>query len=187
VIELIEKELLEHQRAFNFVMEELKFYIYTAGMVCTEALRAGKKIMLCGNGGSSADAQHIAAELVGRFQKERKGLKAIALTTDSSILTAISNDYSFEEVFSRQIEALGEEGDVLIAISTSGESENVLKACEMARIKGCKIIGLLGRDGGRIKDLCDVALVVPHTQTPRIQEMHILIGHLICKLIDENF
>jgi len=187
VLELIEKELYEHQKAFNKVVEELKFYIYTAGTVCVESLRAGKKIMLCGNGGSSADAQHIAAELVGRFQKERRGLKAIALTTDTSILTAISNDYSFKEVFSRQVEALGEEGDVLIAISTSGESENILKACEMARLKGCKVIGLLGKDGGRIKDLCDVALVVPHSQTPRIQEMHILIGHLICKIVDESF
>ncbi len=187
MLEIIEKEMLEHQKAFERVWEELRFHIYTAGIVCTEALKNGKKILLCGNGGSAADAQHIAAELVGRFEKERRALAAIALSTDTSALTAIANDYSFAEVFARQVEALANTGDVLIAISTSGESENVLKACETARMKGCKIIGLLGKDGGRIKDLCDAAIVVPHTQTARIQEMHIMIGHLLCKVIDESF
>ncbi|BCD62724.1 D-sedoheptulose 7-phosphate isomerase [Nitratiruptor sp. YY08-26] len=187
MIEIIEKELLAHQKAFERVWEELRFHIYTASVICTEALKNQKKIMLCGNGGSAADAQHIAAELVGRFKKERRGLPAIALTTDTSALTAIGNDYGYAQVFARQVEALGKRGDVLIAISTSGESENVLRAVEVARAQECKVIGLLGKDGGRIKDLCDVSIVVPVHDTPRIQEMHILIGHILCALIDESF
>ncbi|SMC10149.1 D-sedoheptulose 7-phosphate isomerase [Nitratiruptor tergarcus] len=187
MIEIIEKELLAHQKAFERVWEELRFHIYTASVICTEALKNQKKIMLCGNGGSAADAQHIAAELVGRFKKERRGLPAIALTTDTSALTAIGNDYGYAQVFARQVEALGKRGDVLIAISTSGESENVLRAVEVARAQECKVIGLLGKDGGRIKDLCDTSIVVPVHDTPRIQEMHILIGHILCALIDESF
>jgi D-sedoheptulose 7-phosphate isomerase len=187
MLETIEKELFAHQKAFEQVVEELRFHIYTAAMLCTEALRAGRKILLCGNGGSAADAQHIAAELVGRFKKERRALPAIALTTDTSALTAIANDYDFSEVFSRQVEALAQKGDVLIAISTSGESENVLKAVEVANQKGCKSIGLLGRDGGRIKDLCHAAIVVSARDTARIQEMHILIGHAICAAIERQW
>ena len=187
MIELIEKELLAHHKAFERVWEELRFHIYTASVICIEALKSQKKILLCGNGGSAADAQHIAAELVGRFKKERRALPAIALTTDTSALTAISNDYGYEQVFARQVEALAQKGDVLIAISTSGESENVLQAVEVARAKECKVVGLLGRDGGRIKDLCDAAIVVPVQETARIQEMHILIGHILCALIDESF
>ncbi|MRI58331.1 MAG: phosphoheptose isomerase [Epsilonproteobacteria bacterium] len=187
MLEIIEKEMLEHQKAFERVWEELRFHIYTAGIICTEALKKGKKILLCGNGGSAADAQHMAAELVGRFEKERRALAAVALTTDTSALTAIANDYNFAEVFARQVEALANEGDVLIAISTSGESENVLRACEVARAKKCKVVGLLGREGGRIKDLCDASIVVPHTKTARIQEMHLMIEHLLCKVIDESF
>ncbi len=187
MLEIIEKEMLEHQKVFERVWEELRFHIYTAAVICIEALKSGKKIMLCGNGGSAADAQHIAAELTGRFEKERRALPAIALTTDTSALTAIANDYNYAEVFARQLEALANQGDVLIAISTSGESENVLKACEAARAKGCKVVGLLGRDGGRIKDVCDAAIVVPHNRTARIQEMHIMVGHLLCKMIDESF
>ena len=187
MIELIEKELLAHQKAFERVWEELRFHIYTASVIITEALKNQKKILLCGNGGSAADAQHIAAEIVGKFQKDRRPLPAIALTTDTSALTAISNDYSFEEVFARQVEALAQKGDVLIAISTSGESENVLRAVEVAKTKECKVIGLLGRDGGRIKDYCDANIVVPVHNTARIQEMHILIGHILCSLVDESF
>ncbi len=187
MIELIEKELLAHQKAFERVWEELRFHIYTASVICTEALKNQKKIMLCGNGGSAADAQHIAAELVGRFKKERKALPAIALTTDTSALTAIGNDYGYAQVFARQVEALAKKGDVLLAISTSGESENVLRAVEVARKEGCKVVGLLGKDGGRIKDFCDASIVVPVHETPRIQEMHILIGHILCALIDESF
>ncbi|BCD67619.1 D-sedoheptulose 7-phosphate isomerase [Nitratiruptor sp. YY09-18] len=187
MLQKIEKELLEHQKAFERVWEELRFHIYTASVICIEALKNQKKIMLCGNGGSAADAQHIAAELVGRFKNERRALPAIALTTDTSALTAIANDYDFSEVFSRQVEALAYAGDVLIAISTSGESENVIKAVEAAKIKGCKIIGLLGKDGGMLKDMCDAVMVVPVYDTARIQEMHILIGHILCSLIDESF
>ncbi|BCD60748.1 MULTISPECIES: D-sedoheptulose 7-phosphate isomerase [unclassified Nitratiruptor] len=187
MLEHIEKELLEHQKTFERVWEELRFHIYTASIICIEALKNQKKIMLCGNGGSAADAQHIAAELVGRFKKERRSLPAIALSTDTSALTAIGNDYGFEQVFARQVEGLAQKGDVLIGISTSGESENVLRAMEEAKRRGCKTIGLLGKDGGRIKDLCDAAIVVPSSQTPRIQEMHIMIGHILCSLIDESF
>ena len=187
MLEIIEKELLAHQKAYEQVVQELRFYIHTASVLCVEALKNKKKILLFGNGGSAADAQHIAAELVGRFKKERIALPAIALTTDTSALTAIANDYDFSEVFARQVEALARPGDVAIGISTSGESENVLKGLEMAQKIGCKTIGLLGRDGGRIKDACDCAIVVGVHETARIQEMHILIGHILCAVIDENF
>ena len=187
MLEKIESQMLAHQKCFEKVWEELRFHIYTASIICIEALKAQKKILLCGNGGSAADAQHIAAELVGRFQKERRSLPAIALTTDTSALTAIGNDYGYEQVFARQVEGLANKGDVLIGISTSGESENVLRAIEEAKKRGCKTIGLLGKDGGRIKDLCDASIVVPCNETPRIQEMHIMIGHILCSLIDESF
>ena len=150
-------------------------------------LKAGGKILLCGNGGSAADAQHIAAELTGRYKTERGALAGIALTTDTSALTAIGNDYGYEFVFSRQLEALGREGDLLIAISTSGNSGNVLKALELARKIGIKTIGLSGRTGGAMNELCELNLVVPSNDTPRIQEMHIMIGHIICQSIDDAF
>jgi len=184
---MIDKELLAHQKAFERVWDELKFHIYTCGVILTETLKKQKKILLCGNGGSAADAQHIAAELVGRFKKERRALAAVALTTDTSALTAIANDYDFSQVFARQIEALGSEGDLLVAISTSGESENVLKAVEEAKRKSMRVIGLLGRDGGRIKDFCDASVVVPINSTARIQEMHILVAHIWCAMVDEAF
>ncbi len=150
-------------------------------------LKAGGKILLCGNGGSAADAQHIAAELTGRYKTERDALAGIALTTDTSALTAIGNDYGYEFVFSRQLEALGREGDLLIAISTSGNSGNVVKALELARKIGIKTIGLSGRTGGAMNELCELNLVVPSNDTPRIQEMHIMIGHIICQAIDDAF
>ena len=150
-------------------------------------LKAGGKILLCGNGGSAADAQHIAAELTGRYKTERGALAGIALTTDTSALTAIGNDYGYEFVFSRQLEALGREGDMLIAISTSGNSGNVIKALELARKIGIKTIGLSGRTGGAMNELCELNLVVPSNDTPRIQEMHIMIGHIICQAIDDAF
>lgn len=150
-------------------------------------LKAGGKILLCGNGGSAADAQHIAAELTGRYKTERGALAGIALTTDTSALTAIGNDYGYEFVFSRQLEALGREGDLLIAISTSGNSGNVLKALELAQKIGIKTIGLSGRTGGAMNELCELNLVVPSNDTPRIQEMHIMIGHIICQAIDDAF
>ena len=150
-------------------------------------LKSGGKILLCGNGGSAADAQHIAAELTGRYKTERGALAGIALTTDTSALTAIGNDYGYEFVFSRQLEALGREGDLLIAISTSGNSGNVIKALELARKIGIKTIGLSGRTGGAMNELCELNLVVPSNDTPRIQEMHIMIGHIICQAIDDAF
>ena len=150
-------------------------------------LKAGGKILLCGNGGSAADAQHIAAELTGRYKTERSALAGIALTTDTSALTAIGNDYGYEFVFSRQLEALGREGDLLIAISTSGNSGNVVKALELAQKIGIKTIGLSGRTGGAMNELCELNLVVPSNDTPRIQEMQIMIGHIICQAIDDAF
>jgi len=151
------------------------------------ALRKGGKVLLCGNGGSAADSQHIAAELVGRFKNERRALSAIALTTDTSILTCLSNDYSYEKVFERQVEAHGRPGDVLIGLSTSGASPNVLKAFVKARELGLTTIGFLGRDGGTIKALSDLSLIIEDADTPRIQEMHILAAHIMCALVEDSF
>jgi D-sedoheptulose 7-phosphate isomerase len=155
-----------------------------AGSLSAQALKAGHKLMFCGNGGSAADSQHLAAELTGRFIKDRKPLAAVALNTDSSALTCIGNDYSFDEVFARQVAGLGRPGDVLVAISTSGNSRNVIRAVEEARTAGMKVIGFLGRDGGQLKALVDVPIVVPSDVTARIQESHILIGHTLCGLIE---
>lgn len=158
-----------------------------AAAVMRDAVLAGKKILLIGNGGSAADAQHIAAELVGRFVVERRPLAAIALTTDSSALTSIANDYGYEHVFSRQVDALGAEGDVLVAISTSGTSKNVVAAVEVARRRGMKVIGLTGARGAAFVAACDAGVCVPSTVTARIQECHITIGHLLCEAVDEAF
>ena len=151
-----------------------------------KAFRAGNKLLVMGNGGSAADAQHLAAEIVGRFKMERRGLPAIALTTDSSILTAVGNDYGFDAVFTRQVEALAGPGDVVIGISTSGTSRNVKAALELARTRGCRTVGLLGRDGGTIAGLVDLPLVVPSCETPRIQEGHITIIHIVCDLLEQE-
>ena len=180
----LKKCLMEHIETAK-KMEELLPLIQKAGELCINALKNGNKIMLCGNGGSAADAQHIAAELSGRFKKERKALAGIALTTDTSALTAIGNDYGYEYVFSRQVEAIAKKGDVLIGISTSGNSANVINAINVAKEIGCKIITLTGKDGGKMKDLGDINIIVPSNDTPRIQEMHIMSGHMICALIDE--
>ena len=162
--------------------------IFKAASTIAEALSNGKKVLICGNGGSAADAQHFAAELVVRFEKERKALPAIALTTDSSIITAHSNDYDFSTVFSRQVEALGNKGDVFVGISTSGNSENVIKAFEVAKAKGLICIGLSGKDGGKMKSLAlDHLIVVPSNVTARIQESHIMIIHIICSIVDSFF
>lgn len=158
--------------------------ILTVSRLCVEALSRGNKILLAGNGGSAADAQHIAAEFVSRFEFDRPGLPSIALTTDTSMLTAIGNDYGYEQVFARQLQANGREGDVFIAISTSGNSRNVIKAVEVAHEKGITTVALCGA-GGKLKDLCKLALCAPSTHTPRIQESHILIGHIICALCEE--
>jgi D-sedoheptulose 7-phosphate isomerase len=168
-------------------MEKLLPEIEEAAKLCVNSLKNGGKILICGNGGSAADSQHIAAELTGRFKKERVPLAAIALTTDTSALTAIGNDYGFEFVFSRQVEALAKKEDTLIAISTSGNSRNVIKAIEEAKKIGCKVITLTGKDGGKMKSLGNINIIIPSNDTPRIQEMHIMVGHMICAFIDENF
>jgi len=157
-----------------------------AGSLAASAIQSGGKLMFCGNGGSAADSQHLAAELTGRFIKDRRALAAIALTTDSSALTCIGNDYAYDEVFARQLQGLGRAGDVLVAISTSGHSRNVIRAVEEAKALGVKVIGFLGRDGGALRDMCDVPIVVPSQVTARIQESHILIGHTLCGLIEQK-
>jgi phosphoheptose isomerase len=161
--------------------------IVRAGSHVSDALARGNKVLLLGNGGSAADAQHIAAELVGRFVIERAPLPAIALTVDSSALTAIANDYGFDQVFSRQVRGLGRQGDVLVAITTSGRSPNVLAAITAARELGMTVVGLTGGKGADFAKLCDVAIVVPSTVTARIQEMHITIGHLLCEIVDQRY
>ncbi|CUB08177.1 MAG: D-sedoheptulose 7-phosphate isomerase [Lysobacteraceae bacterium] len=164
----------------------LREQIARAVAICVEALRAGRKILFCGNGGSAADAQHWAGELVSRFYYDRPGLPAIALTTDTSILTAIGNDYGYDYTFARQVEALGQAGDVLVAISTSGRSKNVLRALDVAEQKGIKVIGFTGASGGDMAGRCEVCFKVPSTETPRIQEGHEFIGHLLCALIESE-
>ena len=166
--------------------EQLSPQIAQAADLIIEAYKQGRKLLLCGNGGSAADAQHIAAELVGRFKKERRGLPAIALTTDTSIMTAVANDYWYDLLFARQVEALGDKGDVLIGISTSGNSVNIIRAVETANFKGLRTIGFLGSDGGKLKDLVEFPLIVPSQDSDRVQEIHILIGHIICHLIDSK-
>lgn len=151
---------------------------------CIAALRAGRKLLFCGNGGSAADAQHWAGELVSRFNYDRPGLPAIALTTDSSILTAIGNDYGYDRVFARQVEALGVAGDVLVAISTSGNSPNVVAAIEAARARGIATIGFTGQGGGSMATLCDVCIRIPSASTPRIQEGHEVLGHALCAMVE---
>jgi D-sedoheptulose 7-phosphate isomerase len=176
-------ELDEHLQVFNR-LAELSSVVTGAAETIAAALSQGQKLMLCGNGGSAADCQHIAAEFTGRFINDRRPLAALALSTDSSALTCIANDYSFDDVFYRQVLALGQKGDCLLAISTSGNSRNVIRAAEAARDTGIRTIGMLGRDGGRLKELCDVAIVVPSATTARIQEAHIFIGHTLCGLVE---
>lgn len=154
--------------------------------LCIKGLRDGNKILFAGNGGSAADAQHFAAELVGRYAFDRPGLPAVALTTDTSALTAIGNDYGYEDIFSRQVQALGVEGDVFIGISTSGNSANIIKALREARRSGLMTIGLTGRDGGQMKALCDECLIIPAQNTGAIQECHLMFGHILCDLIERQ-
>ena len=184
---IIEFEFNEHLKTSKATMESIGDSLEIAAKLCIESLQSGGKILIFGNGGSAADAQHIAAELVGRYKAERKGLAAIALTTDTSVLTSIGNDYGYERVFDRQVEALANKGDAVIGISTSGSSANVISALKLANDLGCKTIGLSGRDGGEMNEICDINLVVPAEDTPRIQEMHIVIGHTICHLVDQTF
>ncbi len=187
MMEMIFNELNSHKKTIEEVIETQQSFIYTACIIAIETIKNGKKILLFGNGGSAADAQHISAEIIGRYKIERRGLPAIALTTDTSALTAIANDYGYDEVFARQVEALANEGDLLIGISTSGNSENVLKAFEMGREIGCKNVGFSGKDGGKMGNLCDLNIIIPSNDTARIQEMHILIGHIIANAIDKTY
>ena len=173
-------ELFETLRTYEANIAECAELIY-------QTFQAGKKVLICGNGGSAADAQHIAAELVGRYETERIGLPAIALTTDTSALTALANDYSFERIFARQVEALAAEGDLLIAISTSGNSPNVIAAIMSARKKGCKVLGMTGANGKKLASLCDACLMIPNERTARIQEAHITIAHIWCEIIETRY
>ncbi|GLQ48023.1 phosphoheptose isomerase [Dyella lipolytica] len=154
--------------------------------LCVAALKRGNKLMFAGNGGSAADAQHWAGELVSRFNFDRPGLPALALTTDTSILTAIGNDYGYDYVFARQVEALGRDGDVLLAISTSGNSKNILRAIQAARTANINVIGFTGKSGGAMADSCDICFRMPSSETPKIQEGHEIVGHLLCDLIEQE-
>ncbi len=183
----IQAWLLESAQVKERLSRESAGPLLEAAEVLAECLRSGGKVLLCGNGGSAADSQHIAGELVGRLGpgRDRRPMPAIALTTDTSILTALGNDYGFENVFARQVEALGGDHDVLIVISTSGTSQNVVLATQKARQKGIKTIGFLGGRGGILKDLVDVPLLVPSDSVARIQEGHITIGHILCELVEQ--
>src|SRR5436305_9930102 len=184
-IALIDSSLRVSAELSVTVARESSGVIFEAALLIMECLRNGGKVLFFGNGGSAADAQHLAAEFVGRFVRERTGLPAIALTTDSSILTAVGNDYGFEQVFARQIQALGRPGDVAIAISTSGNSPNIIEGVKAARKGYLKTIGLSGKDGGLLSAEADVVITIASTSTARIQECHITIGHLLCELTEE--
>ncbi len=184
--DIITTRFIDHAKLVQKVMSSKKLMknIALAGVLWKVALSSGSKIMFCGNGGSAADAQHWAAEIVGRFQKERGGMPAIALTTDTSILTAIGNDYGFDRIFARQVEALGQSGDVLVALSTSGNSANVLAAVAEAKARGMKVIGLTAQGGGKLAEESDVILAVPSKVTARAQEVHEIIGHILCEIAE---
>lgn len=186
MVDEISRQMKTHIDVVRMVEEKLTGPIFVCVEMLVDALRSGRKILLMGNGGSAADAQHFAAEMIGRFLMERKALPAIALTTDTSILTAVGNDYGFDEVFTRQVEALAKPGDVVIGISTSGNSPNVKRALEAAKEQGAKTIGLLGRDGGEIRPIVDLDLTVPSNETPRVQESHLIIIHILCDLVEKG-
>jgi len=185
-LELLRQQVEESCKVKRSLYIELLNAIFSLAQKTARAYQAGKKVLLMGNGGSAADAQHIAAELVGRFRMQRKPLAAIALTTDTSILTAVSNDFGFEECFARQVQALGVAGDIVIAISTSGRSKNILKAVESARALGCYTAAFTGRTGGDLAKRIDCLVAVPSEETPRIQESHSLIGHMYCDLVERE-
>lgn len=184
----ISAQFSEAQRLMTDMLADTSLLAITeaAAQACITCMQNGGKILLAGNGGSAADAQHIAAELVSRFSFDRPGLSAIALTTDTSILTAIGNDYGYEKLFSRQINSHGKKGDVFIGYSTSGKSPNILKAFEEARARGLICIGLTGNHGGIMRELCDFLLEVPSSDTPKIQEGHLVLGHILCGLIEDR-
>jgi D-sedoheptulose 7-phosphate isomerase len=183
--EMISSEFDAHIKTSNLIHNLIDEVAFSA-QLCIDCINNNGKILLFGNGGSAADAQHIAAELVGRYKLDRKGFPAIALTTDTSILTSVANDYSYINIFDRQVEALANKGDVIIGISTGGNSENVISALKIASHLKCKTIGLSGRGGGIFNDICDVNIIAPSIDTPRIQEIHIVIGHTICHIIEQT-
>ncbi len=183
---ICKERFLEHQALVAQVMGSgLLEKLEQAGHLLQKAVAGGHKVLFCGNGGSAADCQHLAAEFVGRFQKERQGLPALALTVDTSILTAVANDYGYDQVFARQVEALGQPGDVLVGISTSGSSRNVVAALEKAKAKGLHTVGMTGGQGGKLVSLADICLTVPSPVTARVQEIHGLMGHILCEMVDE--
>jgi D-sedoheptulose 7-phosphate isomerase len=182
--EIIKRVVKESQRIQEGFVRKNAFQLINCAEYISKAFTSNRKLLLCGNGGSAADAQHIAAEFVNRFLLDRRPLPAIALTTDTSIITSVANDYSYEEIFSKQIQALGVEGDILLAISTSGSSENILSAVKTAKERGLYTIGFIGGDGGKMLQLVDLPILVESNETPRIQEIHILAGHLICELVE---
>ena len=183
--EIIKNHILEHRSVLDSVMQ-LDESIEKVANLFISCLDKGGTIFWCGNGGSASDSQHLAGELVGRFVGERKPLKSIALTADSAVMTCIVNDYGYEHIFSRQLEALGSKGDVLVGITTSGNSKNVLNTFKAAKKKGITTVGLLGKGGGKAKSLASESIIVSSNSTARIQEMHILIGHILCDLIEEG-
>jgi D-sedoheptulose 7-phosphate isomerase len=182
-----EANISEHLGVFEALRDGYAANIEQCAEVIAATFEAGKKVMICGNGGSAADAQHMAAEFVGRYESDRRGLPAIALTTDTSALTALSNDFEFTNVFARQVNALATEGDCLIAISTSGTSPNIIAAVMAARKLGCKVIGMTGANGKKLASLCDACILVPSERTSRIQEAHITIAHIWCEIIDSRY
>lgn len=185
MIEEIARQTQAQRALLEMISRDMSPLIADMVVRLVDTFKRGGKLLIMGNGGSAADAQHFAAEIVGRFKMERRALPAISLSTDTSILTAVGNDYGFESIFSRQVEALACPGDAVIGISTSGNSPNVLKALELARQRDCQTFALLGKDGGSIKEVCDLALVVPSSDTPRIQEGHITIIHIVCDLVEK--
>lgn len=182
--EIIRRVAKESRRIQEGFVQKNTSQLINCAEYISKAFKNDRKLMLCGNGGSAADAQHIAAEFVNRFLLDRRPLPAMALTTDTSIITSVANDYRYEDVFSKQIQALGVEGDILLAISTSGNSKNILSAIKTAKEKGLYTVGLIGGDGGKMLTLVDLSLVVVSNETPRVQETHILAGHLICELVE---
>jgi D-sedoheptulose 7-phosphate isomerase len=182
----IRSQLRDHCDVMVAIERELAPAIESAVSLLVQAFQDGKKLIVMGNGGSAADAQHLAAEIVGRFKLERRALPAIALSTDTSILTAVGNDYGFDRIFSRQVEAHAEAGDVVVGISTSGNSPNVQAALELATERGCRTVALLGKDGGTIKGVAELPLIIPSNDTPRIQEGHITIIHIVCDLLEKT-
>ena len=184
--ELIARDIRDGIAVKELILQNQLPLIEQAVLTVIACIKSGKKLLFFGNGGSASDSQHLAAEFVGRYEKERRALPAIAFTTDTSILTAVANDYGFDQIFVRQLQALGQKGDVAFAISTSGNSKNILLAVQKAKELGIYTIGFIGRDGGQMKAMVDLAIVIPSQKTSRIQESHIMIGHILCERVDES-